>query len=210
MKRLSYQNSLTYLSRALLIFVIFLHGCSLLPKEPSSHNYIYDWPSTEIKLRQLHNWSLFGKLGVRTPEDSFTAAINKWAQNDDQFEIDISSTFFGLGSSKLTGNTNYLSIYEPGEEPISSFQPDALVASVLGIPLPISYLPLWLKALPVNGLRYTQTFDEQGLPASLVQDGWTLSYSHYHFDHKLPLPGKIKIQRDNIRIILAVKEWTLP
>ena len=193
-----------------IVFIIFLHGCSLLPKEPAPAEAFYDWSNTEIELRKLKTWSLFGKLGIRTPEDSLTAAINKWVQIDDQFEIDISSTFFGLGSSKLLGNANFLSIYESGEEPVSSFEPDTLMESALGIPLPISYLPFWIKALPAEGSSYRQTFNQQGLPESLEQDEWTLSFSNYHFEHKLPLPGKIKIQRNNIRIILAVKEWILP
>lgn len=210
MKHLKYQRLPSYLRSLFLLLIIFLHGCSLLPKEPTSNKAFYDWPSTEIKLRELNNWSLFGKLGIRTPQDSLTAAINKWVQEDDQFEIDISSTFFGLGSSKLYGNPNFLIIYESGEEPVSSFEPDTLIESVLGIPLPISYLSSWIKALPANGSTYIQTFNQQGLPNSLTQDGWTLNFSHYQFEHTLPLPGKIKIQRDNIRIILAVKEWILP
>jgi outer membrane lipoprotein LolB len=193
-----------------LLLTIFFHGCSLLPQEPRYEKAVYDWPSVEVKLRKLNNWSLFGKLGIRTPDESLTAAINKWVQVGDQFEIDLSSTFFGLGSSKLLGNANFLSIYESGEDPISSFEPDALMESALGIPLPISYLSYWIKALPANGAAYKQTFNQQGLPESLIQDEWTLSFSNYFFEHKLPLPGKIKIQRDNIRIILAVKEWTLP
>tara|TARA_R110001592_G_scaffold363380_1_gene686557 strand:- start:579 stop:1211 length:633 start_codon:yes stop_codon:yes gene_type:complete len=195
-----------------LFIIVFLttQGCSLLPKEPAIGHTIYDWPSTESKLRKLNHWSLFGKFGIRTDEESVTAAINKWVQTDDQFEIDISSTFFGLGSSKLFGNANFLSIYESGEEPVSSFEPDKLMQSALGIPLPISYLPSWIKALPARDMKYTQTFNNQGLPESLTQDGWTLSFSNYHTEHSPPLPGKIRIQRDNIRIILAVKEWTTP
>lgn len=210
MRHLKHKRLQSNFRSLFLILIIFLHGCSLLPKEPTFDTAFYNWPNTEIKLRELNNWSLFGKLGIRTPQDSLTAAINKWDQVDDQFEIDLSSTFFGLGSSKLFGNANFLIIYKSGEEPISSFEPDALMESALGIPLPMSYLPFWIKALPANGSTYKQTFNHQGLPESLVQDGWTLSFSNYHFEHKLPLPGKIKIQRDNIRIILAVKEWSLP
>tara|TARA_R110001592_G_scaffold52649_3_gene161221 strand:- start:532 stop:1131 length:600 start_codon:yes stop_codon:yes gene_type:complete len=190
------------------ILIIIVQGCSLLPKEPTLTETIYDWTSTESQLRKLNHWSLFGKFGIRTEEESVTAAINKWVQTDDQFEIDISSTFFGLGSSKLLGNSKFLIIYEPGEEPVSSFEPDKLMESALGIPLPISYLPSWIKALPAEDISFSQTFNKQGLPESLIQDGWTLSFSNYHTEHKPPLPGKIKIQRDNIRIILAVKEWT--
>ncbi len=191
-----------------LLLVITLQGCSIFPKDTIATDKVYDWTSTEVKLRNLTHWSLLGKFGIRTDDESVTAAINKWVQTDDQFEIDISSTFFGLGSSKLLGSSNFLIIYESGEEPVSSFEPNKLMESALGIPLPISYLPSWIKALPAKDINYTQTFNKQGLPETLTQDGWILSFSNYHTEHFAPLPGKIKIQRDNIRIILAVKEWT--
>lgn len=208
MKHLEFISPHSVVRSLLLILLITFQGCSLLPKEPIVTGATYDWPSTELKLKQLKHWSLFGKFGIRTEDESVTAAINKWTQTDDQFEIDISSTFFGLGSSKLFGNSNFLSIYESGEEPVSSFEPDKLMESALGIPLPISYLPSWIKALPANNIKYTRTFNSQGLPESLIQDGWTLLFSNYHTELNPPLPGKIKIQRDDIRIILAVKEWT--
>ncbi len=186
-----------------------MQGCSIFPQAKEPNAIYYDWPRIQTELRSLNQWSLLGKFGIRTSEDSVTAAINKWDQENDQFEIDISSTFFGLGSSKLVGNSNFLIIYEAGEDPVSSFEPDKLMESALGIPLPISYLSSWIKALPAPNSKYQQTFNPQGLPESLIQDEWSLTFSQYHFEHKLPLPGKIKIQRDDIRIILAIKEWTI-
>lgn len=187
---------------------LFLAGCSTFQSVDTPIAKTYAWHEVEPQLRALSEWSLYGKLGLRTPDDSVTAAINNWDQDDDQFEIDISSTFFGLGSSKLFGNSDFLSIIQSGEKPISSFEPDELVASVLGLPLPISHLPTWIKALPVAEQPYQLKFNEQGLPLTLQQDNWSLSFSNYHTEHSPPLPGKIKIQRDDIRIILAVKEWT--
>jgi outer membrane lipoprotein LolB len=195
----------------LCLCLLFLTACSSLQQDTSPHSdaIYYDWPTIEQKLRKLTHWSLLGKLGVRTEEESVTIAINKWQQADDQFEIDLSSTFFGLGSSKLFGNSDFLSIFQPGEETLSSFEPDLLIHSALGIPLPISHLASWIKALPADNLAYEQTLNTQGLPEKLIQDNWTLIFSHYHTNYNPPLPGKIKLHHQNIRIILAIKEWTL-
>ena len=192
--------------------MLLLSACSTFMKDQDSatHALYYDWPAIEQKLKKLNHWSLYGKLGVRTEEEAVTVAINKWEQADDQFEIDLSSTFFGLGSSKLFGSSDFLSIFQPGEETLSSFEPDTLIASALGIPLPISHLSYWIKALPAENLAFEQSFNPQGLPDTLIQDQWTLTFSQYRTDYNPPLPGKIKLQHDNIRIILAIKEWTLP
>lgn len=198
------------LRASIICLLALLNACSFMQTGSELDTKTYDWSKTEKQLQDLINWSLFGKLGLRTENESVTAAINQWQQNDDQFEIDISSTFFGLGSSKLFGNSGFLSIIQSGEEPISSFEPDELIASALGLPLPLSFLSHWVKGIPAPNSPYQRTFNIQGLPESMTQDSWTLSFSHYHTKHTVPLPGKIKIQRDNIRIILAVKEWTLP
>ncbi len=210
----SLNNYLRHTGRliCLIICLATLNACSVFetqPRLPDSDKH-YDWASVEPQLRELTHWSLFGKLGVRTPEESITIAINKWDQAEDQFEIDLSSTFFGLGSSKLFGTSDFLSIFQSGEQPLSSFEPDKLVEEALGIPLPLSYLSSWIKALPVENLTYTQKVNEQGLPEVMVQDNWTLTFSHYRTDYDPPLPGKIKLENKRIRMILAVKEWTLP
>ena len=194
------------------ICVLSLSACSIFRTEPEPDQIKrhYHWPVVEQQLRTLTHWSLLGKLGVRTEAESVTVAINNWQQADDQFEIDLSSTFFGLGSSKLFGSSAFLSIFQPGEETVSSFEPDRLIESALGIPLPISHLSSWIKALPVADIAYEQHLNPQGLPETLIQDNWTLSFSNYRTDYFPPLPGKIKLQHNNTRIILAIKEWTIP
>lgn len=193
-----------------LVSIVCFSGCSTLLIEEDSKEIFFDATETEKQLKALKNWSLFGKLGIRTSDESVTVAINNWQQTGENFEVNISSTFFGLGSTKLYGNTDFLSIFQSGEEPISSFEPNALIETTLGFPLPISHLQYWVKGLPVEGIQFSRTFNQQGLIKSLAQDNWSLSYSNYHTEYSVPLPGKIKIQRDNIRIIVAVKEWTLP
>lgn len=196
----------------LLICFASLSACSLFQMEQENiqTDRHYNWTEVEQQLRALTHWTLLGKLGVRTEAESITVAINKWEQTDDLFEIDLSSTFFGLGSSKLYGSSAFLSIFQPGEETVSSFEPDILIETALGIPLPISHLSSWIKALPVADIAYEQHLNPQGLPETLIQDNWTLNFSQYRTDYSPPLPGKIKLQHHNTRIILAVKEWTLP
>lgn len=203
-------NKITAFKLLCVFSVIFYSGCSTFLTQEEPAEKFYDITIIEPKLTALKNWSLFGKLGIRTRDDSVTAAINTWKQKGEQFEIDLSSTFFGLGSSKLYGNTNFLSIFQSGEEPLSSFEPDHLIETALGFPLPISHLQYWIKGLPAKDIPYSRTFNQQGLVSSLKQDNWSLSYSNYHTEYAVPLPGKIKIQQDDIRIIVAVKEWTLP
>jgi len=151
------------------VCMLLLNACSTFMKDQDSvtHGVYYDWPAIEQKLRKLNHWSLYGKLGIRTEEEAVTVAINKWEQADDQFEIDLSSTFFGLGSSKLFGSSDFLSIFQPGEETLSSFEPDTLIASALGIPF------LFPTCLP--GLRH------------YLQKTWPFNRASTHKVYQTPL-----------------------
>jgi len=186
-------------------------GCSVITPHPQTENGIrYNWPQIRAQILKQTSWSLIGKVGVRTPNESMTAAINNWSQIDDIFRVDLSSTFLGLGSSKLIGNSTYLTLEEAGEAPISSDRPNELIESALGIPLPIAYLPYWIKALPTPDATFDIEFNPQGLPSTMTQHQWHLQFSQYRPQHGIPLPGKIKLESNGTRITLAIKKWTLP
>ena len=207
MKKVKYLSSLVLV----LSFILF-QGCSSLQKSSqvdTTHEIPADWSAKASQLEALKHWKLIGKIGIRTSTNSFTAAINKWQQADSSFVIDLSSTFFGLGATKLIGTPNFLTIVEAGEDPLSSYEPNLLINEALGFPLPISSLSWWIKGLPTPNGSHEIQFNSNGDIASLEQNQWHLSFSKHKIVNGLSLPGKIKLERDDVRIILAVKQWTL-
>ena len=201
-----------WLQLSTLLIWSTLSGCTIFDTRtheatPTLH---YNWATTQQNLNNLKDWSLIGKIGIRTPQDSLTIAINSWDQENDNFDINLSSTFFGLGATTLIGNNQFVTLTESGEPPTYSDSPNTLMQSALGFPLPITYLAYWVKGLPAPDLFAKIKFNEQGLPLSFKQDRWQLHFSNYHTEHGIPLPGKIKIEQNNTRIILAIKQWTLP
>lgn len=194
---------------ALCVLIMLCSGCSLLDTKPEQGdtNTNYYWPDVRDSLSELSSWQLMGKIGIRTPDDSVTAAINNWTQVDDFFDINLSSTFFGLGATRILGNSRVVTLQESGEDPIQSDQPDRLIQEVLGIPLPISHLPFWIRGLPIPDEPYNIEFNKEGLPQALQQYGWSLQFSKYKTIDKLPLPGKIKLKSEHSSITLAIIEW---
>lgn len=194
-----------------MLLALTLSGCSTFTRQdPPENTALYDWSQVQTQLSDQTSWKLMGKVGIRTPDESMTAAINNWTQVDDYFVVDLSSTFFGLGSSRLLGTSTYLTLAEAGEEPISSDDPNMLIESALGLPLPISFLSHWIKALPAPDATFEIRFNSQGLPETIIQHQWHMAFSHYEEQHGIPLPGKIKLERNGTRITLAIKKWTLP
>ena len=198
-----------------IIFILIisaLSGCSIFapqPTEISIEETHFNWSQIKSKIQQQNHWSLIGKIGIRTPQDSLTIAINQWLQQNDNFEIELSSTFFGLGASSLKGNNQHLTLTESGEDPIYSEQPNILMESALGFPLPITHLTYWVKGLPAPNLLAKIEFNSQGLPTTIWQDQWQLQLSKYTLVDNIPLPQKIKLEHNNTRIILAIKKWKL-
>lgn len=204
--------SITAIKRSgLLICLMALSACSSLQYQPEPEQSLvhYAWPEVRQRLEERSSWELIGKIGIRTEEESLTAAINRWMQVDDFFQIDISSTFLGIGASRLSGNAHNVVLEESGEEPIASDSPDRLIYEALGIPLPVTYLPHWIKGLPLPDAPYTLELSPNGLPKTLEQLNWKLEFSKYEEYDSLPLPGKIRLTGNNVRIIMAIKEWTL-
>jgi len=208
-------KNITHLCQKLVIITIFtsLSACSIFsysPKKIPQQYYVEsDWPTIKQSLAQLENWKVMGKIGIRTKDDSMTAAINQWSQSKDTFIIDLSSTFLGLGATRIMGNEDYIIISDSDEDPISSNQPDNLIESALGFPLPVSLLSSWIKAIPSPGSEYKISFNPQSLPLQLQQHNWQINYSNYSNEHGLPLPGKVKLQRGETRITLVIKKWTI-
>jgi outer membrane lipoprotein LolB len=196
-----------------LLLLSTLSGCSIFDTQKNDTTLVsthYNWTTIKQDIQQQTHWTLMGKIGIRTPQDSLTIAVNEWTQEDDNFEINLSSTFFGLGASSLKGNSQYITLSESGEQAIISEHPNTLIQTALGFPLPITYLSYWVKGLPVPDLIAKITFNEQGLPLTIKQQHWQLQFSHYSLERGIPLPGKIKLEQNDTRIILAIKKWTLP
>lgn len=194
----------------LSIALALLSGCSLFDTRDAvtaNTSNTFDWPNLSSDLDKFDSWTLIGKIGVRTPDQSMSAAINHWVQNRELFDIQLSSTFFGLGNSRLVGNPVFITLIEAGEEPVSSDQPDDLLNKALGFPMPITALPYWLKGLPLPDQHFSAEYYANGLPKSMEQSNWSLSFDDYQLDQALPLPGKIKLVQGESRITLVIKEW---
>jgi outer membrane lipoprotein LolB len=165
--------------------------------------------SIHSQLSQVNDWSLFGKIGFRDKDGSYTAAINNWRQTNQDYVIDLSSTFLGLGAVRIHGSPSYVTVEESGEEPASSEYPNEILHSILGVPLPVAKLRYWMKGIPAPNSSAETVKNDLGLNQEIRQDGWQIKLSRYQNINTLPLPGLIKLEQNDIRISLAIKSWTI-
>lgn len=161
------------------------------------------------KLYQIEDFQLSGKLGFRNSDEAFSVAVNQWQQKADRYEIKLSSSFLGLGSVTIQGTPSWIEIQESGEEPISSPYPNEALAELLGMPLPVQRIRYWIRGIPAPQSSATETKNEKGLVSNISQDDWEIELDRYHDVNKLPLPGRIKINRQDTRITLIISQWSI-
>ena len=199
-------NSSKPFAAVLLLLLSIVSGCATNFKE-----YAGDENPRVLreKLYQIENFQLTGKLGFRNAQEAFSIAINDWKQTADQYELQLSSTFLGLGAVTIAGSPSWIVIQESGEEPIQSEYPNEALTELLGMPLPVQRIRYWIRGVPAPQSASQETKNEQGLVSNIIQDNWIIELDRYHDVNGLPLPGRIKINQDGTRITLAVTQWSI-
>ena len=186
---------------------ITLSACSSLQQPPVPATAIIDWAAHQQQLSELTRWTIFGKLGIRSPEQSNSARFN-WQQQNQQFDIQISNLLGQTVASLISQNDEVL-IDIAGEGRFITTNPEQLLRDELGWTLPVSILEHWVKGIPAPGLAANQQLNNQGLLETLHQAGWQINFSRYQTLDSHTLPGKIRLQQGNITLTLLIKDWAL-
>lgn len=188
-----------------------LWGCQSLESRPAADNNRLTESRNQLRLSQLTQWQLQGKIGVTQGNQRDSAAINYWKQAQEHFEIQVSSTLLGLGATAIYGDPSYLTIEESGEPPVSSSNPQQLLAQSLGWQLPLSAMPFWIKGLPSPNAPHSWQHEGNSKNPILQQSDWVIRY-----DRLLPLssskdapflPHKVVMSQGNKEIKIVISEW---
>ncbi len=158
---------------------------------------------------------LAGRLSVRYQKNGHDEALHgsyTWVQRPDATLIDLLSPL-GQTLAVITITPTNASIEQSGQTTRSAAEPDALVADVLGWPLPIAGLRDWLQGFTTDaqGRRSAVTLNETA--AFKTRDGWTLQYAAWDngdVDH--PHPKRIDMTRNTaeageVAIRLVIDSW---
>jgi len=86
--------------------------------------------------------------------------------------------------------------------------PQTLLHERLGAEVPFAALRRWALGLRVAGEPAQLQFNEQELPAQLVQAGWTVEYLDWFGDLSPPLPKKVFATRGKDKVRLVVQSWS--
>ena len=91
---------------------------------------------------------------------------------------------------------------------VSSQSADALVSEYLSLTLPVEGARYWVRGLPDPRQPATQIErTEDGLLADFAQGRWRVSILSYADVDGTPLPQRLFLSRDEVKVRIAVSQW---
>ncbi|MBU2707223.1 outer membrane lipoprotein LolB [Zooshikella marina] len=163
------------------------------------------WLKHQQQLSKIDTWSLEGKLGIRTPNDSSSAYLD-WEQQNHLYTIRLSGPL-GQGVAEIMGKPGWVVMNTADSRLFTADSPEQLLARELGWTLPISNMQHWIKGIPDPSSDTQPNLNEQGLLAEIKQNGWEIKYFDYQQFNNLWLPRKIRVSNDQYKLTFIISEW---
>lgn len=178
---------------AALMLALALGGCATSPPPPGG----IDAP---VPL----NWTLAGRLGIQTDEQSLSGHI-QWRHDAETDEVLMTSPL-GQGVARIVRTAEAVTLEVPNQPARHASDTEELTRAVLGYRLPLSGLSWWVLARPAPGRAYRASYDDAGRLAQLEQDGWVIDYLQYAAAAPLR-PRKLVVAREGLQIRLVADRW---
>ncbi len=197
-----------------VMVTLLLAGCSSAPWKPTTTEVALSgvelekaWETNKRRAQSIKSWQIYGRAGVKTEAKSGAITIN-WEHRPKSYSIYMTDPL-GRTMAHLEGLNETVVLEVPGEDPEMAQSAEALLYSKTGWWLPFSSLRFWMRGIPAPGKDYVRTLNPQGYLAELEQNGWRISYGSYRNISGVKLPEKIKAEKDGVRVMLSIREWTL-
>jgi outer membrane lipoprotein LolB len=195
---------------------LLLTGCAELPVLLGSDNNADQedleirraWQGHQNRITKIKEWTLTGKVGIQTEQESWNAGI-RWRQTGNDYEIRLIAPF-GQGTYELQGNDTVFSMRTPDNQIIQADSPETLMQKTLQWSAPVRDLVYWVRGIPapdksLSGLR----LDAQSLLLDMQQSDWRISVLRYLQSTAGQLPGKLFIQNEHYKIRLVISKWDI-
>ncbi|MHB1353107.1 MAG: lipoprotein insertase outer membrane protein LolB [Thiobacillus sp.] len=159
-------------------------------------------PQAAMRLPLADAWTLQGRLGVQTEGESLSGQI-RWQHRGDADQVLLTSPL-GQGVARIVRDPQGASLELPGQPVRRAADVDALTREALGYALPVAGLAWWVQARPDPLREAAVALGDDGRPARIVQDGWTIDYLQYGADAR---PRKLLVSRTGLEIRLVADSW---
>ena len=198
---------------AIVFAVGLLSACSQLPQVGSTNDESataalpsygpYSYRATE--LAKLVQWDVEGKLAVYTANKNNSGNLT-WRQRKEYYDLLITGPL-GQGHLHIEGSPGLVIATTPDEQ-AQATSIEALFAEHFDWQFPMAELRYWVRGIANPATDAELTYNDSGELATIIQAGWQVEISKYESVSGLPMPAKITITGDDIRLKLILKNWT--
>lgn len=155
----------------------------------------------------VHDWALQGRVAFRLPDESGSFRL-RWEQRGAGYRLNAEGPL-GAGGARIAGDDAKVVVEARGERREYQAAPEAVLAAVLGYPLPVRALRFWALGLP-DPTAGPALWRVQSGQRVLEQAGWTVRYEAMdHAAGAVPLPSRLRLERDGSSVRLLIERWEL-
>ena len=165
------------------------------------------WQAHKATVTPISQWTLQGKLGIRSPNDSGSGTL-LWLQTPDAYDIRLSGPL-GRGATRIQGNAEGVTLDMAGQQPVSAPSAEALLEQQIGWRLPVQHLLWWVRGLPAPDSPSRLQLNPNSQLARLSQAGWMVEYSRYQEVNGLTLPQRLQLSGHDMLLTLVITHWEL-
>ena len=180
-----------------------LHGAAPTGEEDET-----TWHVRQTQLAALADWDLSGRVGFVNGKDSGSGSLD-WQQQAGISILDFHGPL-GAGAVHIEGDASALHVKTSRGDDFITTDPETDLGERLHQPLPVLSLRYWILGIPDPGADFVKVSDAAGELKSLDQLGWHVEYQEYAGVSGYSLPVRLTLQRGEVRIKVAVSDWTLP
>lgn len=163
------------------------------------------WQGHRQSVEPIQSWTLQGKLGMRSAQESGSGTLF-WLQQNDQYDIRLSGPL-GRGATRITGDQQGITLEIAGQETLQAASAEELLEEQIGWRLPVNHLLWWVRGLPAPDTPSRLQLDTESRLARLAQSNWTVEYSRYQDVDGVQLPQRMQLSGYNVLLTLVVTRW---
>lgn len=191
---------------ALLAGAALLAACETTPEVVPVDDPQRVWVEREKRLAAIEQWTVVGKLGVQSAQDSWSAGLT-WRQGRDNYRLRLSGPL-GQGLMELRGSPGLVEMHTSDDGVYRAPTAEELMQAHAGWRVPLSGLRYWIlgRPDPQAPIVYLE-LDPGGRLAELRQLGWHIRYERYGEFDGIALPTKLTLENSRMRAKLVLRSW---
>jgi outer membrane lipoprotein LolB len=189
----------------LLLAVSVLAACAPAPmRRGADAQLLSAQAAREATLAADPFWALSGRLAVSDGRDGGSGRI-EWQQKGQDFDIRLSAPV-SRQSWRLVREAGWARLEGLESGPLAGPDAQALLYQATGWLIPVDALAAWVRGVRAEGDSELE-FGQEGLPALLLQDGWTVEFRAWDATAQPARPLRVFATQGEARVRLQVDSW---